>query len=73
MIGSRRGDTDAADEIGEARVGAQRFVSWIHFEADYVEVANLIALLEPCESLIFVAKGDVYLRDCSRRHVTLLR
>lgn len=63
MIGSRRRDTGSLHEIGETRVGAQRVESWICVEANDIELALLIGLLEPRESLIFVTKSDIYQRD----------
>lgn len=70
---SRLWDADAAHEVKEARVGAQGIESWIHLEANDHELACLIGLFEPRESLIFVTQSDIYQRDRSWGHETLLR
>src|SRR2546425_2141041 len=62
------GQTDAAHEVVEARVGAERFQQWVHVEPDHSVSALLEGPFQPGERLLFVAEARIGPYDSERRH-----
>src|SRR5260370_5766589 len=63
----------AAQQVREARVGAQGVPDWIHFEVREEKRALLIRLFEPRESLVLLAQPEINDGEGIGRHVLLLR
>ena len=66
-------ETNPADQVLETRVRAQGVEYRIAFEEREPEIALLIALFKPGESLILVAEANVDFREVGWRHISLLR
>jgi hypothetical protein len=50
-----RWEADVAHQIGEARIGVKNLEGGLDFKPNQVHAVLVIALLEPCESLIVLA------------------
>ncbi len=70
---SLRREADAAQQIGEARVGAQRVVLRIHLQVAEATGALLASLFKPGKGLLVVLKAQAKKRESDRGDISAFR